>query len=169
MTTKHYPVLKIKGDYDSTAHKGSGKAQKLLPPAVGQGYNKPTPHSKSAVVGEVMQAGKGAGYQTSAHTETHHGKSGQAMGHRDDIKPMKYDTPTHMEGRGSLDSHGGPNFTARMSSSANKAAHHPRAGEAHSFPSNNGSSSHGWGHSSAQRKGPLRMSGHQRGHRVGSK
>jgi hypothetical protein len=162
------------GQYDSHSHAGHGKKQKLLPPAVGEHYNRATPGARNAVVGPPEGAGhgkRGKGYNTEAHTETHHGTSGQAMGHKDDIKPMCYDTATHSEGRGALDGHGGPSkIMGHNHGTTNKAEHHPRmSNEAHKFKQPMTDGAHGYGHSGGQRQGMLRMSGHQQAHRIGKK
>lgn len=160
--------------YDSHAHAGKGKAQKLLWPAVGASPNKPTPHSSSAVVGPPQGAGhgkKGKGYNTDAHASNHHGKDGEAVGHTDSFRPMEYKSQLQSEGKGGLTPNGGgPAFVHDYHhNSPTKAAHHPRMGEPHKFDRPPSQEAHGFGHSGGERKGHLRMSGHSKGHRVGAK
>jgi hypothetical protein len=166
--TKH-PLGYGSSGYDSQAHMGKGKAQKLLWPAVGEHPNKATPGARQAVMSHAGAGGRGKGYNTEAHTTTHHGKSGEAAGHRDDLRPMKYDGALQSEGRGDLPS-GGPAMVMKHNhGTSNKAEHHPRSGEPHRFDRPPATEAHGFGYSSAQRKGHLRMSGHSKGHLIGCK
>jgi hypothetical protein len=96
------------------------------------------------------------GYQKDAHGSEHHGSDGEAVGGRSDFKPMRYDSKLHSEGMEGI------GYSTR-------AEHHSKpGGEAHRFeraPAH----ADGFGHSSSNRKGPLRMSGHSRAHRLGCK
>jgi len=147
--------------YDGSSHGGSGRNQNLMWPAAGELYNKPLPHTGQAVVGPPQGAGhsgKGEGYQTDAHTGSHHGPNGQAVGSVDDHKPMRWKSPLHTENVAGMPKEG----------SHGKAMHHTQPqGDAHRFKTSN--SGHGYGHSVSQMKGPLRMSGHSRAHRIGAK
>ncbi len=98
----------------------------------------------------------GKGYQTSAHSDTYH-HHGEAVGHLTDVKPMHYSTTLHGEGNSEIHTDG----------VYGKAAHHGSMGEAHKFA--NSKSGHGFGHSVSNMKGPLRMSGHPKAHRLGCK
>ena len=99
----------------------------------------------------------GKGYQTSAHTDTHH-FGGEAVGHLSDIQPMHYSNTLHGEGNSEIHTDG----------QYGKAAHHPHmASDAHKFPMNQSGS--GFGHTRSQMKGNLRNSGHPKAHRIGCK
>src|SRR5580698_8692131 len=85
--------------------------------------------------------GHGKGYQTSAHTDTHH-HNGEAVGHPKDHGVFDYRTTLHSEksGMNPVPDHG-------------KAAHHPSmSGEHHKFPNNKSGS--GFGHAVSNMKGP---------------
>jgi hypothetical protein len=152
--------------YDGSSHDGHGKKQKLTPPAVGEGYNKATPGARQAVVGPPsgVTGGKGKGYNTEAHSNLHHGN--EAVGGKEDFSYNKYEQATHSEGRGPLDGDGGPNFIKNFShGTPNKAAHHPRSGEAHTFKQPMTDGAHGF--KGTQKKGFLRCSGSSKAHRIG--
>ena len=161
------------GQYDSHGHGGHGKKQKIMFPAVGEGFNKATPGARNAVVGPPEGAGhgkKGKGYNTEAHSDAHHGASGAAVGTKSDNGPMCYDQSLHGEGRGAIDGHGGPSkIMGHNHGTTNKAEHNPRSGEAHHFPHPMTDGAHGYGHSGNQKHGSLRMSGHSNAHRIGKK
>lgn len=159
------------GFYDSQAHKGFGKEQKALGPSAGENSGSgPTPHTKSAVVRDGVQ-GKGApkrGYQADAHTGLYHGPNGQAVGHLDDLRPMRYDNSLYSEGDKDYASE--HIETARNKGRSAKAEHHPRTGgETHKFKYESASQAHGYGHTGSQVDGALRHSGHSRGHQVGKR
>lgn len=160
------------GCYDDHAHGGHGRGQDNKPPAKGAGYDKPTPHASGAVVrdGTEGHGSKKRGYQTDAHSEAHH-NYGEAVGRKEDIRPMNYDSPLYAEGKGNFNrtDHGqtfiGP---AGHGAGPNKAEHHPRMGEAHSFAKPSGAKeSHGFGYSATNRRGDLRFSGHDGAHQIG--
>lgn len=179
---KHKLGTMSSGSYDKSAHKGAGKAQKLLPPAAGKGYNSPTPHSAGAVVADGI--GRGRGYQNDAHSTKYHGRQGEAVGHPDDNRPMSYRSELYSEGRPTSASGEGPTFVDKHDHTiakgshvvthpiglSTKADHHPpAAGATHKFSYMSAGGSHGYGHSPSQCSGPLRMSGHSRGHQVGKR
>lgn len=174
------------GSYDKSSHGGKGKDQKLMPPAVGAGYNRPTPHAGGAVVRDGVQGegGPKRGYQTDAHSGLYHGKRGEAVGHKQDISPMKYDAPLYSEGRPLAADGKGPTFapahehptkgskaTAHpIINMGSKAAHHPPASKTpHEFSKLPAGGSHGYGHSPAQHSGWHRLSGHSNAHQIGKK
>jgi hypothetical protein len=142
------------GTYDSTAHKGKGKAQKLLPPAAGEGYAKPTPHTNSAPVFDGHAGTKGTrGFKGS-----------------DDNRPMVYDGKLHGEGeyRDMVD--GGPSRASHLGHGSGKAEHLPNMSSTpHKFNTNTSKDAHGWGHTGSQRVGVFRTSGHAKGHFLGRK
>lgn len=146
---------KQKGGYTSGGHTGGpGRGQNLSWPAAGEDYNKPLPKTKEAVVGDGPN---GRGYQKDAHSGSYH-NHGEAVGHLTDNKPMHYSNKLHGEGNSEIHTDG----------QYGKAAHHPSmTSDAHRFPNNK--SGHGFRHSPAQMKGPLRMSGNPRAHRIGCK
>jgi hypothetical protein len=190
---KHKMKTMSGGSYDSQAHGGVGKAQKNLPgnhkdirdkgtPGKGAGYDKGTPHTATAVVADGI--GHGRGYQTDAHTTKHHGRSGEAVGHKDDFRPMDYKSELYSEGRPTSPSGTGPTFvdkhdhdvtkgthvTAHPMGLSTKADHHPPVlGATHKFSYMNAGSAHGYGHGPSQCDGPLRNSGHKYGHQVGKR
>jgi hypothetical protein len=183
------------GSYDSSSHAGHGTKQKLLWPAAGTDLEGPTPGATRGrtPVRDGIE-GKGSakrGYQTDAHSGLHHGKSGEAVGHLDDLH-MNYDSPLHSEGKelntnnpshtkggghNRAESNSGPSKKgAGVSGSSSghgkasgKADHHPRmGGPVSKFEQmTNG---HGFGHeSSGQRAGHLRLSGSSKAHQVGKR
>ena len=181
--TKGSSVKYGTGQYDSQAHGGKGKGQKLLGTSAGVGRDGPTPHTSGAVArdGAEGHGGRKRGYQTDAHSGLYHGRSGEAVGHRQDLRPMEYDTQLHGEGgRPIPDGHGpahlqhythsnkGTKVAAHPLGMSNKAEHHPPASKApHEFTRLPSKESHGYGHQGSQRDGWLRHSGHSKGHRVG--
>lgn len=158
------------GEYDSQSHKGRGKSQKLLPPAVGDGYNRPTPNSGSAPARDGVEghAGKKRGYQIDAHTGLHHGPRGQALGHADDLH-QDYSTQLYSEGRALAGERNNPGFVADGGhGDKHRAQHHPAPSQTPDKfhkPSDDGA--HGYRYGSSQKKGFLRMSGHSKAHQVG--
>jgi len=118
------------------------------------------------------------GYQADAHSGLHHGKNGEAVGHRGDLH-MNFDDQLYSEGRGLSDSNPGhvEGYGARTATSSQhgkasgKADHHPRMpGTTHKFEQMPASSSHGYGHTgSSQCDGHLRLSGHSKSHQVGKR
>jgi len=87
--TKGSSIKYGSGHYDSTAHSGKGKSQKLMPPAAGERYNRPTLHTNEAPVYDGLHAKrgyKGSGYNTDAHSTFHHGKDGEAVASKDSIR-----------------------------------------------------------------------------------
>ncbi len=143
------------GISESDAHGGHGRGQS------GQGNwggHVAKENPGKPVIGHAMTKGKG--YNTEAHTDAHHGASGEAVGMKGDNKPFNYEAPLHGEGK-SMPHNGEGAHSPRA------AHHHAPSGEAHRFPMN--SSGQGFGHSMAQRKGVLRMSGHAKAHRLGCK
>jgi len=152
------------GEYNNEAHRGTGKRQKLMPPAVGTGYNKKTPHAEA-----IPHQGKGApegGYEKDAHTHAHHGYGGRAVGKTGDNLPMEYHTQLQGEGKKN------PPFGNITHGHANVgfAEHHSHPkGEAHNFNPPAAGNAHGYGHSSGQKHGALRNSGHGGAHRIGKR
>jgi hypothetical protein len=169
--TKGSSVKYGSGQYDSTPHGGKGKEQKLLPPAAGEGYNKPTPHTNEATVRDGVE-GKGSrkrGYQMDAHSGLYHGPKGEAVGHSSDLRPMEYDHPLYSEG-GEGKEVGNVGTGRHHSEGSGKAEHHPPAPKtAHIFPTTGSAGAHGFGHTGSQRQGVLRMSGHTKGHQIGKR
>lgn len=159
------------GFYDSQAHKGVGKEQKALGPSAGENNGSgPTLHTREAVVRDGVE-GKGApkrGYQIDAHTGLHHGPNGGAVGHFDDLRPMRYENRLYSEGS---DDHASAHVeTAPNRGRSARAEHHPApGGPAHKFSYMSASGAHGYGHSGGQVDGALRHSGHARGHRIGGR
>jgi len=160
------------GQYDSQSHQGKGKNQKLLPPAAGDGYNKPTPNTGSAPVrdGKQGKGSKSGGYQIDAHSGKHHGSSGQAVGHRDDMH-QDYATELYSEGRPLSDERNNPGFVADGGHGhPHRAQHHPApTGAPDKFGHLKNEGAHGYGHGSGQKSGYLRMSGHSNAHQVGKR
>lgn len=152
-----HPLIKTgkkSGGYNADPHGGNpGRGQNLLPPAVGENYNKPLRGASKGIVGDGPN---GKGYQTSAHSDAHH-YHGEAVGQYPEIRPMNYRTTLHSEKANSLPVEG----------ANGKALHHPHMGEPHRFANNK--SGDGYGHSAAHMKGALRMSGHPKAHRLGCK
>jgi hypothetical protein len=151
------------GGYEKDAHGGVGKGQKLLKPAVGMGNNRPTPHTEP-----IPHRGHGAeahGYNKDAHTHKHHGKGGEAVGHVGDNEPMGYHGQLQGEGRVNKPfAHNQGHHTTKIGFADH---HHHPVGEAHSFRGSGHDGTHGFGHSSSQREGPHRLSGHPNAHRIG--
>lgn len=85
-------------DYSSEAHKGVGKAQKLTPPAVGTGYNKPTRDAGRSPEG-------GRDYETSAHKG-----SGKAMKLTPPAVGTGSGSPTRNAGKGPVGSGGAKQY-----------------------------------------------------------
>lgn len=160
------------GQYDKSAHKGGGKNQKLMPPAVGTGYGKPTPNSPSAIARDGVEghANPKRGYQTDAHSGSHHGKNGEAVGHKSDLH-MNYDKELYSEGREAPPEGRNPGHISQTSQGkAAKAAHHPPVNNAsHKFEKLPAKDAHGFGYGSSNKSGHLRMSGHSRAHQVGKR
>ena len=99
----------------------------------------------------------GKGYQSDAHSDSYH-HGGEAVGHLSDIQPMHYSSKLHGEGNSEIHTDG----------QYGGARHHSHGmGEPHRFVNNKSGS--GFGHSAANMKGPLRMSGHKGAHRIGCK
>lgn len=96
----------------------------------------------------------GCGYQKDAHSSNYH-CNGEAVGHLTDNQPMHYSNKLHGEGN------------SEIHTSGSYTQGHHSMGVAHTFPNNK--SENGFGHSAAQMKGPLRMSGHPKAHRIGHK
>lgn len=192
MALKHKMKTMSGGQYDSQAHGGVGKNQKNLPgtgrsgtravpPGKGEKYNSPTTHSSTAIVADGI--GRGRGYQTDAHTTKHHGKSGEAVGHKDDIRPMDYKAGLYSEGRPLSPDGEGPTFVPKHDHPtkgthtathpmglSTKADHHPPVtGAAHKFNYMSPGSAHGYGHMPSQCEGVFRTSGHKYGHQVGKR
>ena len=120
-----------------------------------------TSNQANPVIGH-NSSGKGKGYNTEAHSDSHHGMGGEAVGSKADNGPMSYDGKLHMEGH-ELPHKGHGAKQAR-------AAHHPApSGEHHHFKHPAMQNAHGFGHGAGQRKGTLRMSGHSKAHRIGSR
>lgn len=173
------------GSYDKQAHAGKGKDQKLLFPAVGASPNRPTPHATKAVVRDAVQGegGPKRGYQMDAHSGLYHGKRGEAVGHKQDNRPMDYNSSLYSEGRPLSPDGDGPTFvpnhahgtkgskaTAHPLGHSTKAAHHPPAPKgAHEFTKLPAGGGHGYGHAPAQQSGWLRLSGHANAHQIGKK
>lgn len=173
------------GQYDKQAHGGAGKGQKSLSPTAGPGRNGPTPHTGGAIVrdGESGHGSPRRGYQTDAHTSLHHGKHGEAIGHKNDSGPMEYTASLYSEGRPTSEGGTGPNFvpkhdhgtkgshaTAHPLGHTTKAEHHPPAmGTAHKFSYMTSREAHGYSYAPSQHDGPLRNSGHAKAHRIGKK
>ena len=102
---------------------------------------------------------QGKNYQTDAHSDNYH-HNGEAVGHITDIQPMHYSSTLHGEGNSEIHTDG----------QYGRAAHHKNTsmgGTPHRFANNKSGS--GFGHSASQMKGPLRMSGHPKSHRLGCK
>lgn len=162
------------GEYDSHAHSGVGRQQENnTKVSKGEGYNKPTPHSSGAVVRDGVEGhgSKKRGYQTDAHTEAHH-NHGEAVGNKGDNKPFNWESPLYAEGKGNFNGEDkGQTFIKDHNhGTPNKAAHHPRmSDEPHRFSKPPMTEAHGYGHSATNRKGALRMSGHDGAHCVGTK
>lgn len=157
------------GQYDKSGHGGTGTKQKMLSPAAGEEKGA-TKHAPSAIARDGVE-GKGSpgrGYQTDAHSGSHHGKSGEAVGHKNDFH-MDYGETLYGEGRGYAPEGKNPGHIMESTNSkATKAAHHPEVtGPTHKFPQMKGGD--GFGYGSGQRNGHLRMSGHSRAHQVGKR
>lgn len=183
--TKGSSVKYGSGQYDKTAHSGGGKAQKLRPPAVGTGYDSPTPHASGAIARDGVEGhgSKKRGYQIDAHSGLYHGRQGEAVGHRQDLRPMDYSTELHGEGGHPIpDGHGpshlqkydhankGTKVAAHPLGMSNKAEHHPPASKTpHEFTRLPSKEAHGYGHQGSQRDGWLRSSGHSKGHQIGKR
>jgi len=173
---KYTPGSSVKygtGSYDSQAHKGVGRDQKALSPTAGENNGSgSTLHTRNAIVRDGV-SGKGApkrGYQIDAHTGTHHGPNGQAMGHLDDIRPARYERQLLSEGDGDGAAHTKHIETAPNRGRPARAEHHPApGGETHKFKYGSAGEAHGYGHSGSQVEGALRHSGHSRGHRIGKR
>ena len=172
------------GKYDSQAHLGKGKGQKLLPPAAGEGYAKPTPNTGGAVVRDGVEGhgSVGRGYQTDAHSGMHHGKRGEAVGNKNDLH-MDFNSPLYSEGRG-LNNENPGHITASEYAKGNagakalahsmqhstKAEHMPRPSQTpHVFSRPPMKEAHGYSHGPSQRSGPHRLSGHGNAHFLGRK
>jgi hypothetical protein len=182
---KHKLGTMSSGSYDKSAHNGAGKGQKSLSATAGAGRNSSTPHTGNAIVRDGVEGhgGPNRGYQMDAHSGSYHGKHGEAVGHKNDNAPMNYSASLYGEGRPTSESGAGPTFVDKHDHGtpgtktathplgySTKAEHHPPlAGKAHVFNTMSSRSAHGFGHSPSQCCGPLRMSGHARGHRLGMK
>ena len=167
------------GSYDSSAHGGKGKGQKILGGSAGEGRDGSTPRAHNQPVHDGHGASGGArspkaGYQHDAHTDKHHGKSGEAVGHKSDSH-IPYDAHLHSEtGSDKIDYKtqnlgANPGFLEHYQHGTSaKAAHHPPAtGKSHEFTRLPSTEAHGYGHTPSQRNGWLRSSGHSKGHQVG--
>ncbi len=167
------------GSYDKSAHSGAGKSQKLLWPAVGEKPNTTTPRAASGQIARDGVEGHGSvkrGYQHDAHSSSHHGKSGEAVGHKNDSH-IPYDSHLHSEtGSDKIDMSqqnlgANPGFVEHhQHGNGTKAVHHPPVtGKPHEFARLPSRESHGYGHTPAQRNGWLRSSGHSKAHMVGKR
>jgi hypothetical protein len=128
-----------------SGHSGNGKSMSGKG-NWGGGVAKQNPGG--AVVGHTP-SGKGKGYNTDAHSGNYHGPNAEAVGSVNDHKPMKWDSPLHMEGKGLLPHNG-------EGAKSSRAMHH-------SAPSREGHRFAG------QRGSALRMSGNKNAHRIGCK
>lgn len=146
------------GIKESDAHGGHGRGQGG---AGNWGGGVAESNQKNPVIGHKT-SGKGKGYNTEAHTMTHHGNDGEAAGHKDDLKPNSYTGKLHGEGMSiphNGDGAGSP-----------RAEHHTAPSrEPHKFSRPPTKEAHGFGYSQSNKKGHLRMSGHSKGHRIGCK
>jgi hypothetical protein len=183
-TAKGSSVKYGTGTYDSQAHAGKGKAQKLLPPAAGSRWNKPTPNTGGAIVRDGVEGhgDKKRGYQTDAHSGLYHGRHGEAVGHKNDLH-QEFTGPLWSEGRAPMSPDHGPGHltsydhankgskaTAHGMGISTKAEHHPPASKSpHEFTKLPTREAHGYGHGPGQRNGWLRSSGHAKAHQVGRK
>jgi len=178
MGLKHKLGTMSSGQYDKSSHDGHGKGQKLLGGSAGEGRAGSTPHASGQVARDGVE-GHGSvrrSYQTDAHGDKHHGKTGEAVGHKSDMH-QPYDAHLHSEtGSDKIDYKSqnlgaNPGFLEHYQHGTSaKAAHHPPAtGKTHEFSKLPSSEAHGYGHSPAQRDGWLRSSGHRMGHRVGKR
>jgi hypothetical protein len=152
--------------YNDTAHGGAGRSQNALG-ATGKGKK-----NRNSVAMPHVTSGEGKGYSGIAHSGKYHGPNGEAVGDKKDQNVPNYPSKLQGEGAPRLDNAGGPAFVPLFNhGTANKAHHHPRmGGEAHTFAKPAaGKESHGYGHPVTLRKGDLRMSGHSKAHRIGSK
>jgi hypothetical protein len=98
-------------------------------------------------------------YELDAHSKAYHGKSGEAVGMKQDNKgAFNYAQPTNEE-RG-----------VTVAQDTDGAAHHPSfPAKGHQFKPPAATGAHGFGHPAHQRSGPLRNSGHKSAHRVGKR
>jgi hypothetical protein len=138
-----------------SGHSGHGKAQSG---SGNWGGGVAVSNQANPIVGNGVK-GNGKGYQTSAHSDSYH-HGGEAVGHITDIQPMHYSSTLHGEGNSEIHTDG----------QYGRAAHHKNTsmgGTPHRFANNKSGS--GFGHSASQMKGPLRMSGHPKSHRLGCK
>jgi hypothetical protein len=170
MVTQSGKKLIGSGEYDKTAHGGHGKGQKLLSTWAGPGRDKATPHAGGAVVRDSVE-GHGSpkrGYQIDAHSPSHHGRNGEAVGVKGDFRPMSYDGNLHSEGTSMA--HVGAKTNAKHGAATARAEHHPApTGQPHRFKEGSVSAAHGYGHAPAQREGVFRNSGHSKAHQVGKR
>jgi hypothetical protein len=131
-------------------------------------------HAAHREGGDGLRRGTNPGYSTEAHTTGHHGPEGEAIGKPGSQVMPHYDTPTQQEtGKRRMGAGEGPTFVEGHGHDHHpaKAHHHPRAGEAHNFKGigTAGHNAHGYGHALTQRAGPLRLSGHGKADRLGSR
>jgi hypothetical protein len=105
-------------------------------------------------------------YQTRAHSKEHHSPGGAAVGARREAAPMDYDRKTNAEGATSQPVAGQENLRATVGMAEHHANH---GGPAHQFRPPAAGNAHGYGHTSGQRSGQLRNSGHDGAHRIGKK
>lgn len=154
-------------DYSSEAHKGAGEEQKLTPPAVGTGYNKPTRDAGKGPVG----SGGAKQYETDAHSNMAHGKGGRAVGAPNESAPMDYDRKTNAEGAKSQPVAGHESLGGKSGPglAEHHASHDGWGGAPHSYPKASGSGGHSFGHPAHVRRGALRLSGHSGAHQLGKK
>jgi hypothetical protein len=118
------------------------------------GAKQPSPGSKS--------------YDTSAHSNAAHGKSGEAVGKVGSQEPMHYTTKTFAEGATSQPVAGiprGPNDVGFAEHTS--VFGYPRT--PHSFSPPAAQNAHGYGHAAHVRQGALRNSGHSNAHRIGKR
>lgn len=100
-------------------------------------------------------------YQLDAQSKTYHGPKAKAVGVKQDIgggPVLNYAQPTNEE-RGVV-----------VADDSDGAVHHPSfPSKGHQFKPPAATGAHGFGHSVAQRSGPLRRSGHKSAHQVGKR
>lgn len=107
------------------------------------------------------------GYDLDAHTESYHGKSGEAVGAKGDTKPMEYSTKINGEGAMSQPVAGHEGLKGNPVGMAEHHVGTGHGGAAHNFPQSRGAQ--GYGHPAPVRSGALRNSGHSGAHRIGKK
>lgn len=106
-------------------------------------------------------------YSTEAHSKAFHGKSGEAVGKKEDLGPMEYSQKTHAEGAESQPVAGHEGLSGGKVGLADHHANH--GGDPHKFKPPAAGNAHGYGHPESCRSGAERTSGHSGAHRIGGK